>query len=207
MGLLSSADPEVAHVNDPSSPCPVAGGVTAEEYLAVVVRTVQRVGARRYGVEVADELVQAVAEQFWPRRVQFMATYSPEVFAAVAMRSRADELRRRDRIQRGQGARLVEGADGHKRPGRDVVAWEAHVAGGGPVPHAEVDVAQRVTDAVTVNEALDRLDERSERLVLLVDGWGLTVGEAAATVGLSRAYANRELTRIRSILRDAVSAA
>ena len=191
----------------PPSPCPSADDVTAEQYLAIVVRTVHRVGARRYGIEAAEEIAQLVAEQFWPRRAEYMATYEPETFAAAAMRSRANELRRRDRIERGQGARLVEDADGLKRPGREVVSWEVHTAAGGAVPHGSTDVAGRATDVVTVNAALDELDERSRRLVLLVDGWGLTVTEAAEAAGLSRPYANRELTRIRSLLREAVSAA
>ena len=60
-------------------PRPTAGDLD-QEYLAVVVRTVQRLAARRYGVAAADDIVQAVAEQFWPRRASVMARYSPETF-------------------------------------------------------------------------------------------------------------------------------
>ena len=65
----------------------------------------------------------------------------------------------------------------------------------------------RATDVVLVRGALDQLPWRDRALVLLVDGGGYTVTEAADRVGLSRAYANRELTRIRAVLREAVSAA
>jgi RNA polymerase sigma factor (sigma-70 family) len=191
-------------------PCPSADEDPDQTYLAIVVRTAQRIAARRYGIVAADDIVQAVAEQFWPRRVSIMPRYSPETFAAVAVRSRAEELRRSERIQRAEGARLVEGPDGLKRAGREVVQLEAHVDAGGSLPHAGgdvADVAQRAVDNVTAREALDLLDERDRRLVLLVDGLGLTVSEAAEAVGLSRAYANRQLTRIRAELREAVSAA
>ena len=183
------------------SPCPTADGDAAEQYLAVVVRTVQYLGAERYGIDVADDLVQLVATQFWPRRAEYMANYAPEAFAAVALRSRADELRRSERIQRAEGARLHEGADGLRRPGREVVQLEAHVGAGGALPHADLDVAGRATDVVLVRGALDQLPWRDRALVLLVDGGGYTVTEAADRVGLSRAYANRELTRIRAVLR------
>lgn len=188
------------------SPCPTADDPD-QAYLAVVVRTAQRIAARKYGIAAADDIVQAVAEQFWPRRASIMPRYSPETFAAVAVRSRAEELRRSERIQRAEGARLVEGPDGLKRAGREVVQLEAHVEAGGALPHASGDVAGRAVDTVTAQEVLDLLDERDRRLLVLVDGLGLTVSEAAEEVGLSRAYANRQLTRIRAELREAVSAA
>ena len=125
----------------------------------------------------------------------------------MAVRSRAEELRRSERIQRAEGARLIEGADGLKRAGREVVQLEAHVEGGGALPQADGDVAERAVDNVTVLTVLDRLPERDRALVYLVDGHGFTVAEAAERVGLSRAYANRQLTRIRAELREAVSAA
>jgi RNA polymerase sigma factor (sigma-70 family) len=190
-----------------SSPCPTADGDADQAYLAIVVRTAHRIAARKYGIAAADDIVQAVAEQFWPRRVSIMPRYTPETFAAVAVRSRAEELRRSERIQRAEGARLVEGPDGLKRASREVVQLEAHVEGGGALPQAGGDVAERAVDNVTAQEALDLLDERDRRLLVLVDGLGLTVGEAAEEVGLSRAYANRQLTRIRAELREAVSAA
>jgi len=189
------------------SPCPTADGDTAEQYLAIVVRTVQYLGAKRYGIDAADDLVQLVAAQLWPRRAEYMANYNPEAFAAVALRSRADERRRSERIQRAEGARLYEDADGLKRPGREVVQLEAHVAAGGALPPTDLDVASRATNVVLVRGALDQLPWRDRSLVLLVDGNGFTVAEAADRVGLSRAYANRELTRIRAVLRAAVSAA
>jgi len=189
-----------------TSPCPTAGDPD-QEYLAVVVRTAQRLAARRYGIAAADDIVQAVAEQFWPRRASIIARYSPETFAAVAVRSRAEELRRSERIQRAEGARLFETGDGLKKAGREVVQLEAHVESGGSLPSAAGDVAERALDRVVAQEALDLLDERDRRLVLLVDGLGLTVAEAAEVVGLSRPYANRQLTRIRAELREAVSAA
>ena len=194
-------------MNPPTTPRAQADDAAARQFLAGVVRTVQRLGARRHGVDAADDLTQLVAQQFWARRAEYMASYTPEAFAAVALRSRAAELRRTERIQRGEGARLVEGTDGLRRPGREVVGLEAHLDAGGPAPHDDVDPAERATTTAQVHDALELLDERSCRLVLLVDGLGLTVTEAAETVGLSRAYANRELTRIRSELREAVSAA
>ena len=102
---------------------------------------------------------------------------------------------------------MIEGADGLKRAGREVVPLEAHVEGGGALPQADGDVAERAVDSVTVHSLLDLLDERDRALVYLVDGHGFTVAEAAERVGLSRAYANRQLTRIRAELREAVSAA
>ncbi len=189
------------------SPRPGADDDQARRFLAAVVRIVARQAARRHGVDAADDLVQLVAQQFWARRAHYMASYTPERFANVALRSRAEEHRRTERIQRGQGARLTVGADGLRRPGREVVALERYETAGGPLPDPDLDVADRVADVAAVRAALDRLPLRSRRLVLLVDGWGLTVGEAAERVGLSRAYANRELTRIRAELRQALSAA
>jgi len=189
------------------SPCPSADDLNARQYLATVVRTVQHLAAKRYGIAYADDLVQRVAEQFWPRRGEFMANYAPEAFAAVALRSRAEELRRSERIQRGEGARLHEQADGLKKAGREVIQLEPYLEAGGSLPHAHNDVAARATDVVLVRNALRQLTPRDRALVLLVDGHGWTVSEAATEVGLSRAYANRELSRIRAFLREAVRAA
>lgn len=189
------------------SPCPSAGDQQARQYLAAVVRTVQHLAAKRYGIAAADDLVQRVAEQFWGRRGEYMANYAPEAFAAVALRSRAEELRRTERIQRGEGARLHEQADGLKKAGREVIQLEPYLESGGPLPHANHDVAARATDVVLMRDALNQLPMRDRTLVLLVDGYGWTVTEAADEVGLSRAYANRELSRIRAFLREAVRAA
>lgn len=181
-----------------------------QEYLRLVSITATRLGRRfegRGGNDRAEEISQMVVLQFLRDPQSIMARYQAEVFAAVAIRNRHEDWRRSERIQRGQGAREVTGADGLRRAARDVGSLEALTDTIGDLTRGGGDIADSVVTNVDVRAALLMLDIRKRSLVWFVDVEGYTVGEIAACLGLSRPYAQRLLGAARDFIRDYVTAA
>ncbi len=83
---------------------------------------------------------------------------------------------------------------GRRRLARRLLAWRTHVEATGaaapPPDGARLDVAR----------LLDRLDERSRALVILVDLHGLSVAEVARTLGWNENTAHARLRRARRAL-------
>lgn len=166
---------------------------------------------RRRGHSVAgqdaDDVRQRVAAQFFADSTTIMARYTPERFANVALRSRADDHRRSERIQRGQGARLrVDATTGLISHGREVCALDAVDPDSDRLGTTD-DLEFDVVTAAELRDALRLLDPTIARLLLLVavDGWSVT--DAAPMVGLSRAYANRRLSAAKAMLAEVITAA
>jgi DNA-directed RNA polymerase specialized sigma24 family protein len=148
-----------------------------------------------------------VAEQYWANPDQIMATYEPEVFANVAVDSRANDWRRTERVQKGEGARLYRTLDDLAVPGRQVCSIDSLEEFVVDAATVSADIAQSTVDALQVQEALDLLDEHQRQLIVLVNFAGYTVVEAAPMVGLSRSYAQRRLGAARAAIIGYVIAA
>ena len=168
----------------------------------VLKRRATLVAGRRH----ADDVQQRVALQFFTDPHAVMRKFTPERFANVALRTRADDHRRSERIQRGEGARQVLDESGLRRSGREVVGLDAidpdHDRLG--VDHDTVD---RIADGERLRVALQLLDPRIARALVLVEVHGHTVIEAAAMIGMSRAYVNRQLLAAKRLLAEVITAA
>lgn len=154
----------------------------------------------------ADDMAMLVFLQFWSDPARWMATYSPEVFAAVALRNRAEDWRRTERIQRGQGAHLVE-RNGTRAPQREMGSFDELTEHVGDLTSRNHDIADTVAARVDVLDALDLLSQLQRTLVCRVDIEGYTVVEISAELGLSRSYCQREIGKAREFIREYVIAA
>ena len=154
----------------------------------------------------AHDMAMLVFLQFWSNPARWMATYTPEVFAAVALRKRAEDWRRSERIQRGQGAHLTE-RDGARVARREVGSLDELTDRIGDITTSGHDFADSVAAQIDVQDALSMLSSLQRTIVWCVDVEGYTVVEAAATLGKSRAYCQRELGKARQFIRDYVVAA
>jgi len=154
----------------------------------------------------AHDIAMLVFLQFWTNPARWMATYSADVFAAVALSNRAEDWRRSERIQRGQGAHLItrNGVAGARREMASFDAIAEHI---GETVGSEHDVADSASTTVIVTEALMLLTELQRTLLWRVDHDGYTVVEAASDLGKSRAYCQRELGKARQTVREYVIAA
>lgn len=169
---------------------------------AVLKRRAMRVAGRHH----ADDVQQRVALQFFTDPHAVMRKFTPERFANVALRTRADDHRRTERIQRGEGARMIIGDDGLRRSGREVIGLEAI-----DPDHDRLGIEGDTVDRIVGNEqlriALQLLDPRIARALVLVEVHGHTVIEAAAMIGMSRAYVNRQLSAAKRLLAEVITAA
>ncbi len=154
----------------------------------------------------AHDMAMLVFLQFWSDPARWMATYTPEKFAAVSLRKRAEDWRRSERIQRGQGARIVE-RNGERSAQRDVGSLDEITEHIGETVSSCHDVAETATTTIIVNEALDMLTELQRELVWRVDVEGYTVVETSRHLDKSRAYCQRELGKAREFIREYVIAA
>ena len=154
----------------------------------------------------AHDMAMLVFLQFWSDPKRWMASYSPEVFAAVSLRNRAEDWRRTERIQRGQGAHLVE-RDGQRVARREMGSLDELTDRIGDITTSGHDFADAVVAQIDVRDALDMLSELQRTLVLSVDVEGYTVVEIAEALGKNRSYCQRELGKAREFIREYVIAA
>lgn len=181
------------------------------DYVEAVFREVMRVAARvRRGDpgDLADEISAEVLEQPEP----IMARYpDPVRYARERVRHAGISLDRRERVQRGEGARLFVDDDGQLRPGRSVVAGDAAVREGGPTAFALLaDPRSRFDDAavdqlmatVLLRQCLGAASRQQLTELLLVDALGYEVTEVAELFGQCRETVSRRLSATRRLVRS-----
>lgn len=176
---------------------------------ARVYRTAQGLARSRFerGTDNgAHDMAMLVFLQFWSDPTRWMATYSPEVFAAVSLRNRAEDWRRTERIQRGQGAHLVN-RDGQLVARREMGSLDELTDRVGDITTSGYDFADAVAAQVDVRAALSLLSTFQRTLVWRVDVEGYTVVETARELDKNRAYCQRELGKAREFIREYVVAA
>lgn len=179
------------------------------QFGARVFTTAQGLARGRYerGSDAgAHDMAMLVFLQFWSDPTRWMATYTPEMFAAVSLRKRAEDWRRSERIQRGQGARIVE-RNGQRSAQREVGSLDEITDRIGDITTSGHDFADSVAAQVDVRDALSMLSTLQRELVWRVDVEGYTVVETARDLDKSRAYCQRELGKAREFIREYVIAA
>ena len=181
---------------------------SVETYVAVVIRRARAIvfSKTRHGAN-ADDISQIVGIQFLSDAENIMATYEPEVFAAVAVKNRINDFHRSERVQTGSGARLHTDPDGTVRSGRKNVILET-VTEHGEVPLAgHVDFASDLIDSLDLLDAIALLDPIDQQLVRDVFIEGFSVTDAARRLGLGRTGASRRLSAARRVIGGHVMAA
>lgn len=139
---------------------------------------------------VVDDTVSRETLRVLERASRFMQAYpDPHVLArVVASGGRAViALGRAENVQRGAGSmgrRAVFSID------YGIEQWEAD-----PADLRQANALSQVEDRMTLQALMAPLSKRQRTLLLLVDGYGYTVTEAAAELGIARETAARERTR------------
>ncbi|MEY4174007.1 MAG: hypothetical protein RI900_1172 [Actinomycetota bacterium] len=146
--------------------------------------------SRRHGYHVVSEAVSRETLRVMERVDDYMRRYpDPRVLARVACTgSRAViGLLRVDNAQRGagsKGARRVFSLSDDTAPGIDLDAKWGYI-----------ERCDRYDDLQMLQALLAPLTKRQRELLLLVDGYGYTVTEAAARLGIARETAARDRSR------------
>ena len=177
-------------MDDPAPAQPEVEAYAAEVQRQVLRRLGRRSDLSRFD---ADDIASDAVERFLAAPAVVMARY-PEahIYAAACAGSRAEDRRRRERAQRSEGARLVEGADGAHVVARPVAALSTLLPSHGPTELGGYDNVDFITD---LRAALARLEPCDRQLVVHVELLGYSVTDAAFAVGMSRAHASRRHTR------------
>jgi len=185
-------------VTDASS---VARLTAAEEtYVMAVFREVARIAGRSRKAFDADDIAGEVAMAVAHRPAPIMAGYpDPVGYARQRARHAGISFDRRERVQRGEGARLVVGTDGLQAPGRRYASLDGALTQADPDAPVDTAVTDHLVTAALLQHACNGLSLIEMRELWLVDGYGYTVQEVAALVGQRRETVSRRLsnTRIR----------
>ncbi len=173
-----------------------------ETYAASLHRSVVHILRRRHralGPFARDDVAQDVVLRFLEDPLPVMESYGqPWVYALASLRSRASDFERRERAQRGEGARLVASAtacapDGSRcRSTTDTaVRWSGLADRRPPVgPGAGARPHGGRADPVVPHRA-------RARVLLGVDGYDYSVAEIAEILCLRRETVSRLLNRVR----------
>ena len=180
--------------------------LTPAAYYAVAFqRRLSTLLGRRFGLD-AEDIAQQETERLLHRIEETMASYPvATLYAAVRAGHAAQDHLRRNAVQRGEGARTLQDADGRIRRRRVVLSGDAatgpeqdgslfdRLAAGG----AALDevVVERLESQRLLDQALLHLPADQADVLTLVDGYGYTVKEAGAVLGMARETASRKRAR------------
>lgn len=187
-------------------------GVASKDQIAEFAGKVHReavrrlqLGSRRLGD--IDDIAQEVAMKFARQAERHMARYAtPAAFVAATLRSTTIDWERRNRAQRGEGARPVSDHGGGVRRRREVASLDAPSKGrrrtrpgSGVTTRQDTPCDDGWEDAVVTRIdtelVLDQLDDADRGVVAdLYAGW--SVVETARRRGRSRDQVNRLRKRL-----------
>ena len=175
-----------------------------EAYVLAVFREVARIAARSRHAFDADDIAGEVALTLVGRPTKVMASYpDPVHYARQRARHAGISFDRRERSQRGEGARLYIGADGQLQPARRYLSTDA-VSGDGPLSHRadqgtlpDIEVTERMVVGALLQRCCDGLSPSDVQVAWLIDGCGYTVQQVAAMRGQRRETLSRRLNKVR----------
>jgi DNA-directed RNA polymerase specialized sigma24 family protein len=180
-------------------------------YVTAVHHEIVRLVARRQGANAPQDVAQDVVVTLMGKVHEVMARYeNPVVYARVAYAHACVQAERRDRVQRGEGSRLHQRADGTRAPGHQVVSGDAtSTADDRPLFATLVDdaravddlVCNRVDDRRQLAEVLGNAPESTRAAYFMVRGLGYPVTEVAKVVGVRRETLQRHLGRLEASAR------
>ncbi len=201
----------------PTRPSRRAGLPTAVQvYITAVHREIVRLIVRHHGAHAPQDVAQDVVITLMGKVHEVMARYTdPVVYARVVYRHACVQAGRRDRVQRGQGSRLYERADGTRTSGHQVLfgdeagengrtLFDSLVAGGAPFDDS---VCSLIDDRRRLAEVLGNTSADDRAAYFMVRGLGYPVTEAAGTFGVRRETLQRRLSRMEAAVREVRSGA
>lgn len=173
-----------------------------------VMRITARIGPRHDAGDVADEIAAEVLE----RPESIMARYpDPVRYARERVRHAGISLDRRNRVQRGEGARLVQGADGVLHPGRVWASGDAPLGDDGATAFSlardlQAEFVDGTLDQLMASALLRRccasLSQGQLLELFMVDGCGYEVKDVAMMLGQRRETVSRRLSKTRRIVQQ-----
>jgi DNA-directed RNA polymerase specialized sigma24 family protein len=184
----------------------------AGDYAVAVFREVMRVAAvMRRGFDAGD-LAAEISAEVLENPESIMARYpDPVRYARQRVRHAGISYERRQRVQRGEGARLHHGPDGLLQPGRTYVSGNATGHDGAPElfagardHRAEFEAAadERMSATLELRRCCQGLTLAEVHEVWLVDACGYSVQEVAALRGQRRETVSRRLNETRRRIRQ-----
>ncbi len=183
----------------------------AHDYAVAVFREVMRVAAAvRRGFDAGDIAAEISAEVL-ERPESIMSRYpDPVRYARRRVRHAGISHDRRQRVQRGEGARLYPQRDGTLQPGRPYLSGNATPADGGSEwfstvsdPHSEFETGadEHMAATAALRWCCQGLTSTVVHELWLVDGCGYTVLEVAQLCGQRRETVSRRLNQTRRQIR------
>ena len=178
-----------------------------DDYAVALYREVVRLLARRRRLDDAQDIAAEIAERFLAQPDGTMACFSdPRRYARVAVGHAGIAFDRRQRAQRGEGVRLVRGADGRLAPLRphrsgNTAAFENRVdlldtVADRSEPFADL-VARDIDNEAMLERCLVGVSAADREVLLLIDGVGYTVRDLAGLIGQRRETMSRRVNRVR----------
>lgn len=184
----------------------------AHDYAVAVFREVMRVAAAvRRGFDAGD-IAADISAEVLERPVAIMARYpDPVVYARRRVRHAGISHDRRQRVQRGEGARLFTQPDGTVQPGRSYVSGNIRPPDGGDElftnvldRHSsfEASAVDHLLAAAELRRCCQGLQPSAVHELWLVDGCGYTVQEVSGLCGQRRETVSRRLNDTRRRIRQ-----
>jgi DNA-directed RNA polymerase specialized sigma24 family protein len=153
-----------------------------------------------------DDIVSVVVVEAWNLGSSLMDEYRvPEVYARVRTPHAAESFYRRERVQRGEGARLRRHIDGTVAAGRTVISFEA-----APVESATTDdLEDRILDVAVARAEVGRVLRACAGQVrradietyVAVKAHEVPIVEVARRQGLARETVGRRVARVDRLLK------
>ncbi len=160
----------------------------------------------------ADDIAAEVAEAVLEHPEVIMARYpDPLRYARIRVRHAGISFDRRERAQRGEGARLFPGPDGSLAPGRRYVSGNSTGHDGGDEllsfavdlgAEFEPAVDDQMVAAALLQRCCEGLSQAEVHEIWLVDGCAYTVQEVADLCGQRRETVSRRLNATRRRIRQ-----
>ena len=181
-----------------------------ETYVMAVFREVARIAARTRRPFDADDIAGEVALAVAKRPATIMGGYpDPVHYARQRARHAGISFDRRERVQRGEGARLFVDSDGLQNPGRRYESVDAPEGGVDLLARAldrveslDATVIDRLVTGALLQRACEGLSPVEFRELWLVDGCGYTVQDVAELCGQRRETVSRRLSASRRRVRS-----
>ena len=163
-----------------------------------------------------DDIVATVVADAWAAGPTIMDRYpNASVYASVRTAHAAESHYRRERAQRGEGARIHRNSDGTMSPGRAVLSADAPSLSESGDDRSFYDRATTnpgfeadLVDSIVGNDHLrailsacaGEISGHDLDLFILVRGYGHTVVELAEFHGVTRETMSRRLSRISKVI-------
>lgn len=179
-------------------------------WIDALMRAVIRAVAGRRAAD-ADDIGAAAVTQFLGNdaavRAAIIARYPDAVvYGRIIARHAMVDHDRRQRVQRGEGARIFRDASGLTRPGRVATSGDATGADGAPSvfdrtadngPAVEEHVVDQLDALTQLAGLLHDFTDGDRDLLLRIDGHGQPIIDVAAAMGIRRETLSRRLSRLR----------